>query len=577
MQDDKKKPEQQSPADIARKAFKRLAARRIAPTPEAYRAIYDEITGSPSEPGAEKVLASFTASLADTSQEVAKLAVDLKHALQVKNWQDYGSALNRLVEQHLKRVEVALDTPAALAPSGPSPERKISIPLVNPPASTAPRSAGMPLVDDTSELPVIGYSDAVRIKPRLGAPAPSFSETQQSRLLRDLLVRTLTLAVGSLLQGAPELLAEAESLAALIKETRTEAALNEASTRLKQLCFKIELRSADMAEEHELLLRLFKLLLENVSELLEDDSWLSGQIAGVQDLLSGPINHGALIDATRNLKEVIYKQGLLKHSLTEAKVTVKNMMMNFIDRLGDLATSTGDYHKKIDSYSHKISQAQDINELNTILDDVMRDTKIAQTEALRSRDEMVAARQEVQEAEARIHELETKLEQMSELVREDQLTGSLNRRGLDDVFEREFARSERRKSPLCVAMLDLDDFKRFNDTYGHITGDEALIHLVRVVKDTLRTMDVIARFGGEEFLIVLPDTSLEDASMTVTRLQRALTKRIFMHNNERLLMTFSAGVALRSEGEDQGALIKRADQALYEAKRAGKNRVVTAG
>ena len=89
-------------------------------------------------------------------------------------------------------------------------------------------------------------------------------------------------------------------------------------------------------------------------------------------------------------------------------------------------------------------------------------------------------------------------------------------------------------------------------------------------------MDVIARFGGEEFLIVLPDTPLDEAMQTVTRLQRELTKRIFMVNNERLLITFSAGVALRRGDEDQASMIKRADTALYQAKRAGKNRVISA-
>jgi diguanylate cyclase len=331
-----------------------------------------------------------------------------------------------------------------------------------------------------------------------------------------------------------------------------------------------------MAEEHELLLRLFKLLLENVSELLEDDSWLSGQIAGVQNLLAGPISHDALMDATRNLKEVIYKQGMLKHSLTEAKITVKNMMITFIDRLGAVAVSTGDYHEKIDQYSRQISQAQDISELNRVLDDVMRDTRIAQTEALRSRDEMVTARQEVQEAENRIQELEAKLEQMSELVREDQLTGSLNRRGLDDVFERETARADRRGTPLCLAVLDLDDFKRLNDTYGHLAGDGALRHLVKIVKSTLRSIDVIARFGGEEFCIIMPETTVEAAAATMTRLQRELTKHFFLHDNEKVLITFSCGVAARLPNEDQAALVQRADKAMYQAKQTGKNRVVIA-
>ncbi|RJG00045.1 diguanylate cyclase [Noviherbaspirillum saxi] len=435
------------------------------------------------------------------------------------------------------------------------------------------KSAGVALVDMPSATPM---PKAAAPTPAALPAAPVATESRQLRLLRELLVRTLTLALGSLLRNAPELAEESEMLASSARNATTEPALNDISARLKQLCFRIELKADDLAEEHELLLRLFQLLLENIGELLEDDSWLSGQLANVQDLLSGPLSRSALLDATRSLKEVIYKQGVLKHSLKEAKVTVKNMMITFIDRLGEVATSTGDFHKKMGNYSQKISQAKDIIELNHILEDVMRDTRLAQTEVLRSQEDIIAAKQEVQEAEARIEQLESQLEQMSELVREDQLTGSLNRRGLDDAYEREVARSTRRKTPLCVALLDLDDFKRLNDTYGHTAGDGALIHLVRVIKETLRTMDVIARFGGEEFLIVLPDTPLEEAVQTVTRLQRELTKRIFMHDNQKLLITFSAGVALRNDDEEQTDLIKRADEALYEAKRAGKNRVVAA-
>jgi diguanylate cyclase len=527
-----KQPEQQNPADIARETFRRLAMRRIAPTPDAYRDIYDEVAGTASALNPETVLTHLAGRLADIPGDVGDFGVGFNHALTSRDWKDYNSKLDQLIDKYLKQL------PAA--------------PEAHKPAKAA-KAVESPLVSTLA--PVVDV---------------------QAQTLRDMLLRALSFGVISLLQGAPDLIAESEAIAALVKDGQGEQALSDAAGRLKQLCFKIEIRSGDMAEQHELLLRLFRLLLENVTELLEDDAWLSGQIAGVQDLLSGPITHSALRDATRSLKEVIYKQGVLKHSLAEAKAAMKNMMITFIDRLSAVATTTGDYHQKIDKYATEIGKAKDIGELNKILDDVMRDTKITQAEALRSRDEMVAARQSVQEAEARIHDLEKKLEQMSELVREDQLTGSLNRRGLDDVFEREEARSERRQTPLCIGLLDLDDFKRLNDTYGHIAGDHALIHLVRVIKDTLRTMDVIGRFGGEEFMVILPDTPLEDAIQTVTRLQRELTKRIFMYNNEKLLITFSAGVALRQAGEDQTSLIKRADEALYKAKRAGKNRVVAA-
>jgi len=515
------KPARLNPAEIAREAFRQLAVRRIAPTPDAYRDVYDEIAGYAAEPAPEKVLAEF----ADTLKGQAGLesiGKTLQTAAGTRYWRDYAKGLTQLVDHYQTQL-----------------------------ARRAPAPAPSPI-----------------------ALAPD--DDMQARMLRDLLTRTLTLAVASLLHNVPELAEEAEAMARAIKDAQDEAALNDISARLKQLCFRIELKSGDMAEQHELLLRLLKLLLENVANLLDEDAWIRGQVEAVRKLLEGPISDAALREVMRDLKEVIYKQGVLKSSLAEARVTVKNMMMTFIENLGEIATTTDNYQKKIDHYSKQLAEAKDASRLGRILEEVMKETRIAQSEALRSRDAILAARKDVEEAEARIHSLETKLEQMSEMVREDQLTGSLNRRGLEDVLEREMARADRRHSPLCIAMLDLDDFKRINDQYGHTAGDEALIHLVRVIKDTLRAMDVIARFGGEEFLIVLPDTGQDEAVQTVIRLQRELTKRIFMHNHTRLLMTFSAGVALRAEGEDRTSLIKRADTALYQAKKAGKNRVAAA-
>jgi diguanylate cyclase len=513
----------QNPADIAREAFRRLATRRIAPTPDAYREIYNDIAGVASAPpapvaaassGAETVLADFATRLTDTPGALAEFGRRFHRAVKLRDWDGYARGLSQLVEQHVRKASTIGLAPAA---------------------------------DDAA-----------------------------SKQLRDLLSRALTYGVASLLNGSPALVAEAESLGAAVKAAHTDEALGEVASRLKQLCYQIEIKSGDVAEQQELLLRLFKLLLENVSELLDDDSWLRGQIESVQELISGPMDQRSLEDATRSLKDVIYKQSKLKHSLSDVKVTVKNMMMTFIDRLGTVAASTGDFHEKIGGFSEQISKTDNIEDLNAVLGEVLLETRLVQTEALTSRDRMIAARQEVQEAEQRIVLLEAELRHMSELVREDQLTGSLNRRGLDDVFERETARADRRGTPLCVALLDLDDFKRLNDIYGHQVGDGALKHLVKVVKDTLRSMDVIARFGGEEFVILLPETSPEAAALTMTRLQRELTKHFFLHDNEKLVVTFSAGVALRYPNEAQADLVARADKAMYQAKKSGKNRVVVA-
>jgi diguanylate cyclase len=144
------------------------------------------------------------------------------------------------------------------------------------------------------------------------------------------------------------------------------------------------------------------------------------------------------------------------------------------------------------------------------------------------------------------------------------------------VLEKEYKRIQRTKSPLSVALLDIDNFKQVNDTLGHQGGDEALIHLTKVIKEALRPSDSVARYGGEEFLIIFPDTDMATAMEVVERLQRELTKKFFLHNNERKLITFSAGVALRADEEDQENLIGRADKAMYHAKQTGKNRVVSA-
>ncbi len=537
----------QNPADIAREAFRQLAVRRIAPTPEAYSEIYNEIAGVdkksaaktetaiPQEHPAEKMLTAFASNLASAPGEFADYGRRCGRAAKSGDWEAFSKTLTQLVEKSMKKgngIELA-----PLPPLSPLP---------------APVSA------------------------LAGLPLSLIDENGTNKQLRELLARTLSFALSGLLQGTPELATEAETLGRAVKDAQSEDALNQMASRLKELCYQIEVRGGDSAEQQELLFRLFKLLMENISELLDEDSWLRGQIDVVQNLLSGPLDQRALEEATRSLKEVIYKQGQLKHSLSDAKVTVKNMMKTFIDRLSTMATSTGDFHEKIGTFSERIAHANDISDLNKILDEVLVETRQVQSEALRSRDKMVAAQQEVQDAEQRIQELENKLQRMSELVREDQLTGSLNRRGLDDVYERETARAERRGTPLCVALLDLDDFKRLNDTLGHQAGDGALKHLVQIVKSTLRSMDVIARYGGEEFLIVLPESTVEAAVTSMTRLQRELTKHFFMHENEKVLITFSAGVAMRREGEDQDSLLKRADQAMYTAKRTGKNRVVVA-
>jgi diguanylate cyclase (GGDEF)-like protein/PAS domain S-box-containing protein len=158
----------------------------------------------------------------------------------------------------------------------------------------------------------------------------------------------------------------------------------------------------------------------------------------------------------------------------------------------------------------------------------------------------------------------------------DPLTGLFNRRYLEETLARELHRARRRNSPLCVAMLDLDNFKRFNDTFGHDAGDSLLRELGRLVCGKVRKSDIPCRYGGEEFVLVLPDSSLADAEHRVEQI-RVLIKELQIPHGDQLLgaLTVSAGVAQADEhSANPSELLRAADQALYAAKNAGRDRVI---
>ena len=236
-----------------------------------------------------------------------------------------------------------------------------------------------------------------------------------------------------------------------------------------------------------------------------------------------------------------------------------------------MADDSSKYHQSIERYAQQIRQTDNVDEIIHLLDEALLETR-----ALHSHDEVQSAQAQVNRAEQKIESLKKELEQLKGLVHTDSLTGALNRSGLDEAFAREAARADRRNAPFCVTLLDLDNFKLLNDIYGHQAGDNVLLHLVTTARETLRPNDVIARFGGEEFVVLLPDTGIEAGVAVISRLQQNLATKPLLHADQPLPVTFSAGMAARTRHEQQSTLIGRADQAMYRAKQAGKNRIFTA-
>ena len=574
-----------TPFEIARETLKQLAVRRIAPTPDHYLTLYHEIAGSDPAQSSfpQHHLRALTAALPRNSPEQLGLIRRLEEHIKNSNWEGYRGTLcdflNGLIEAQKinwsELISQLLQQWDARHQGLTSARKREMLEHVLNASSSNPETLYgrlQNLLKSWGEG-LSGEFTATNINVTTGEQNASEG---LDAALKNLLAFTLETVIAGQLAHEPRLAAEAHRLAAEVAQIHGNEGIEHCLAQFKRFAFKLELLAEDDQELRQSLLQLLQLLVTNINELVIDDRWLQGQIEVVREIIDQPLSQRSLDDAGRRLKEVLYKQSQLKASLFEARDAIKQMLAGFVDQLADFADTTSDYHDKIEAYADRISAANDISELESVIAEVMRETHNVQLNAQRSHDELRSAQEKVRQAEGRIRELERELEATSDLVRHDQLTGVLNRRGLDDMVAKEMARTRRHDSSLCVGLLDIDNFKKLNDSLGHTAGDQALIHLATVCRQTLRPQDSISRYGGEEFIILLPDTNLTEATQALTRLQRELTKRFFLHDNEKVLITFSAGVTELLAEDDQTSVVNRADTAMYQAKQSGKNRVISA-
>ena len=575
------------PSDVARETLRQLAMRRIAPTPDNYRALYHEIAGSLAEEVfPERAFKQIAAALPRHNRESLRLAREFESAISQAEWPalravmadafsrteetnlNWGNLLRDLVSEWDRRQagltqarkREMLDR--VLTASGGNPEKLFE------------RMQGLLRAWSRNSDEDLPGNEAADSAEAVQTVAPTPCDTT-SPLCTELLAGLLDGIAAQAKLTEPDLANEAGELAGMIRQGPALAP-ELVRQRLDKLRARLEWSAEDQHAVRDALQRVLQLILENISELVVDDRWLHGQIALMGEMFDHPLDVRILGELENRLRDVIQRQGAIKIELNDAQTRLKDMLARFVDRLGDFTESTGEYHDKIEQCAERISSAQDITQLTDVIAEVMRETRTVQETTRRSRSELEELRTRVHDANSEITRLQVELEQTSELIRHDPLTGVLNRKGLDEALTRETALARRRGTALCVGLLDVDNFKQINDNHGHQTGDEALQHLVDVVRENVRPQDSVARYGGEEFVVLLPDTLLDSAVATMVRLQRALTKRFFLTRQQKLLITFSAGVAEMHDGEAPEEALDRADKAMYIAKRSGKNRVIAA-
>lgn len=506
-----------SPSEIAREAFKRLAEKRLAPTPDNYLTLYHEVAGTlPPAHFPSEALRQIASALPARNPGQEKQLGLLESAIGQRSWAK--------IEAALVAYGSFAAAPSALAPLEPA---------------------------------ASGAADA---------------DATQAKLVFEQVARLIECAQPALGEEDARFVEQTGEVVRLLR--RPQLDLREARALLGNYAHRLSFAAEDQSEIRSGLLKLLNLVFENIGELCTEDRWLRGQIDALRSAATPPVTLRRLDDVERRLKDVIFKQTEAKGRAYEAQLQMRQLLATFIERLSQMSESSSAYHGTIEGCARRIEQVSTIEELGPVLQEAIAATRAMARDTLHSRDELQAMRAKTQQAEDVIARLHVELDRVSALARHDALTGLLNRRGLDEAMQRELAAARRKGHAVCVALLDIDNFKRLNDQLGHEAGDHALQHLAEVARAAIRPQDALARYGGEEFVIVLPETPLADAIAILARLQRALTTRYFLNGKDKVLITFSAGVAQLGADEGMAEALKRADAAMYLAKRTGKNRVL---
>jgi diguanylate cyclase len=317
---------------------------------------------------------------------------------------------------------------------------------------------------------------------------------------------------------------------------------------------------------------LLRLLCEGLADLGEGDAWAQAQAQWVQSRLAEGVDERALRDAQRVLGEARARQQQLKAQREAAQAALQALVPQLIAELGGLDAQTGRYETALAGHAQAIAEADSLPALAERVQGLVQDTQTLRRSVGDARSRLEQERSQALALQAQVQVLQDRLDALSSEVATDALTGAANRRGLEQAFVAEAARAQREGVALAVALLDIDNFKKLNDGLGHAAGDEALKALAQRARDCLRPVDTVARYGGEEFVLLLPGSDVSSAQATLSRLQRALSAALFMHEGQGVMVTFSAGITQWRSGEPLAAALERADGAMYEAKRSGKNR-----
>ncbi len=256
--------------------------------------------------------------------------------------------------------------------------------------------------------------------------------------------------------------------------------------------------------------------------------------------------------------------------IDETAITAQKMLKDVLTAVNEFSGETKNYNDDLGQYIDKVSKDYGDSDVKDIIKDL-----VGATMELKQSGEQMSKR--LEESKMEIDNLRKNLQQVTSEAERDGLTGLFNRRTFERMLEEYMNASQEKNDDLCIVMLDVDHFKKFNDTYGHLLGDEVLKIVARTLTDLLKGRDVVARFGGEEFIVALPSTPIDGAVKVADAIRQSIAGKELKRKDTGQnfgQITVSLGVSsYRHNADDIPNLVKRADEALYQSKKLGRNRV----
>jgi diguanylate cyclase len=575
-----------TPAQIAKGALRRLALAKLEPTPENYAKAWAEEGGEADPAGLPERVRPLVDKLAARASDEAAVRDELAGALMRGQWDLLSRALDRDAEGGASRAEAWAQLIERIARGlerggrqWTSARKKESLHRV----LDGSRSDVQRLQQRLRQLVAGWENDATDDKVDTGfhddlpaaAPAPPQAALDEAGWAA--VVQSFEGAMRSALPRDEARAAElADELGRLADRIGAEGATAELVAAVASLCARARRLFAHRHHLLEQLGGLCRELTAGLVELAEEESWAHGQAQAMQARLADGVSARGVRSASELLAQTRERQAALRGERERAKDALKGLIQSLLAQVGELGEHTGRFGEAMGRYADVVERADSIDQLAGVVREMVEQSRDVRERVQRTHERLTSEHARAGELEARVRELEGELRRLSDEVSTDALTQVANRRGLMQAFEVERARLERQGGDLAVALLDIDNFKKLNDSLGHAAGDTALKALAERVRTSLRPVDLVARYGGEEFVVLLPGSPPDEAREALTRLQRALSASLFMHDEREVFVTFSAGVTAYRAGEAIEAALERADEAMYEAKRTGKNRTCVA-